>query len=63
MPRQPRGKRTTSAAGDVEVVSKNSNGDGSVYFEPPRTSKDGKARPGYWRASYRDADGKRRDAR
>ncbi len=60
MPRPPRGKRTTTASGEVEVVSKNSNGDGSVYFEPPRTSKDGKARPGYWRASYRDADGKRR---
>jgi integrase len=60
MPRQPRGKRTTTADGDVEVVSKNSNGDGSVYFEPERTSKEGKVRPGYWRASYRDAKGNRR---
>lgn len=60
MPRQPRGKRSTTADGDVEVVAKNANGDGSVYFEPTRTSKDGKVRPGYWRASYRDADGKRR---
>ncbi len=60
MPRQPRGKRTTTADGDIEVVSKNSNGDGSVSFEPERTSKDGKVRPGYRRASYRDAGGNRR---
>ena len=60
MPRQPRGKRSTTADGDVEVVAKNSNGDGSVYFEPASTSMAGKVRAGYWRASYRDADGKRR---
>ncbi len=60
MPRQPRGKRSTTPDGDIEVVSKNSNGDGSVYFEPASTSKAGKVRAGYWRASYRDADGKRR---
>lgn len=60
MPRQPRGKRSTTSDGHVEVVSKNSNGDGSVYFEPPSTSRAGKLRAGYWRASYRDVDGKRR---
>lgn len=36
MPKQPRGKRSTTTDGDVEVVAKNSNRDGSVYFEPAR---------------------------
>jgi len=36
MPRKPRAKRSTTAAGHVELVSKNANGDGSVYFEPAR---------------------------
>jgi hypothetical protein len=60
MPRQPRGKRSTTSDGDVEVVAKNSNGDGSVYFEPASKRSNGSTRPGYWRASYRDAAGKRR---
>ena len=60
MPRQPRGKRSTTADGDVQVVAKNANGDGSLYFEPARTDVAGKVRTGFWRASYRDADGKRR---
>jgi len=60
MPRQPRGKRSTTTDGEVEVVAKNSNGDGSVYFEPGRSRSNGSMRPGYWRASYRDAEGKRR---
>ncbi len=60
MPRKPRAKRSTTATGHVEVVSKNANGDGSVYFEPARMANDGKVRAGYWRASYRNADGERR---
>ncbi len=60
MPRAPRGKRSTTTDGGVEVVAKNSNGDGSVYFEPARPRASGAMRPGFWRASYRDADGKRR---
>lgn len=52
MPRQPRGKRSTTAdGGGVEVVSKNSNADGSVYFEPKRPRPNGSMRPGVWRAS------------
>ena len=38
-------------------MSKNSNGDGSVYFEPGRTEKDGRVRKGMWRATYRDVAG------
>ena len=58
MPRQPRGKRIGSDDHEFSVVSKNSNGDGSVYFEPGRTEKDGRVRKGMWRATYRDAAGK-----
>jgi len=58
MPRPPRGKRTVTAAGDVEVVAKNPNGDGSVYFEPPRVEKGGRERRGFWRATYRDNEGR-----
>ena len=58
MPRQPRGKRIGSDDHEFSVVSKNSNGDGSVYFEPGRTEKDGLVRKGMWRATYRDAAGK-----
>jgi len=58
MPRQPRGKRIGSDDHEFSVVSKNSNGDGSVYFEPGRTEKDGRIREGMWRATYRDAVGK-----
>lgn len=58
MPKQPRGKRIGSDDHEFSVVSKNSNGDGSVYFEPGRTEKDGRVRKGLWRATYRDAAGK-----
>ena len=40
------GKRIGSDAHEFAVVSKNSNGDGSVYFEPGRTEKDGRVRTG-----------------
>lgn len=58
MPKQPRGKRIESADGTFEVASKNGNGDGSVYFEPPSTEKSGRVRNGRWRATYRDENGK-----
>ncbi len=57
MPKQPRGKRIGSDDHEFAVVSKNSNGDGSVYFEPGRTETDGRVRKGKWRATYRDAAG------
>ena len=60
MPRAPRGKRIQAADGTVSVAAKNSNGDGSVYFEAPVVLPDGKTRPGRWRATYRDAAGKLR---
>lgn len=57
MPRGPRGKRV--AAGDgYSVAGKNSNGVGSVYFEPPSTRADGTVVEGRWRATYVDLDGK-----
>lgn len=58
MPKQPRGKRIGSDDHEFAVVSKNSNGDGSVYFEPGRTEKDGRVRKRKWRATYRDVAGK-----
>ena len=58
MPKQPRGKRIGSDDHEFAVVSKNSNGDGSVYFEPGRTEKSGRVRKGMWRATYRDGGGK-----
>jgi len=57
MPKQPRGKRIGSDDQEFAVVSKNSNGDGSVYFEPGRTEKGGRVRKGMWRATYRDVAG------
>jgi len=57
MPKQPRGKRIGSDDHEFAVVSKNSNGDGSVYFEPGRTEKGGRVRKGMWRATYRDVAG------
>ena len=57
VPKQPRGKRSGSDDHEFAVVSKNSNGDGSVYFEPGRTGKGGRVRKGMWRATYRDATG------
>lgn len=57
MPRGPRGKRV--AAGDgYAVVSKNSNGVGSVYYDMPSTRADGTVVKGRWRATYVDLDGK-----
>ncbi len=57
MPRGPRGKRV--AAGDgYAVVSKNSNGVGSVYYDTPSTRADGTVVKGRWRATYVDLDGK-----
>ena len=59
MARTPRGKRMT--VGDsVVVAGKNSNGDGSVYFESPSRRRDGRPIPGRWRATYVDRRGKRR---
>jgi integrase len=58
MPKRPRGKRSTTSDGDIEVVAKNPNGEGSVFYEP-RADKDGNEK-GLWRASYNDGEGKRR---
>jgi len=41
-----RGKRSTTSDGDIEVVAKNPNGDGSVFYEP-RFDKDGTEK-GIW---------------
>lgn len=57
MPRGPRGKRVV-AGGGYSVVSKNSNGVGSVYFEPPSTRADGTVVKERWRATYVDLDGR-----
>jgi len=57
MPKQPRGRRIGSDDHEFAVVCKNSNGDGSVYFESGRTEKDGRVRKGRWRATYRRAAG------
>ncbi|MEO6651399.1 MAG: hypothetical protein ABIP17_01925 [Ilumatobacteraceae bacterium] len=57
MPRGPKGKRV--AAGDgYAVAGKNSNGVGSVYFEPPSTRVDRTVVKGRWRATYVDLDHK-----
>jgi integrase len=58
MPRAPRGKRIVGADGAVEVAAKNSNGDGSVYFEAPKVGPNGKQKAGRWRATYRDERGR-----
>lgn len=60
MPRKPRGKRTTSGDGSMTVASKNPNGDGSVFYEPPTVRASGQSRPGRWRATFVDSDGKTR---
>lgn len=57
MPRGPRGKRVNAGDG-YSAVSKNSNGVGSVYFEPPSPRADGTVTKGRWRATYVDLDGK-----
>ena len=57
VPRGPRGKRVTAGDG-YSVAGKNSNGVGSVYFEPPSTRADGTVVKGRWRATYVDLDGK-----
>ncbi len=58
MPRTPRGKRTYSADGSMTVAAKNPNGGGSVFYEPPTLRADGRQRPGRWRATYVDGEGK-----
>ena len=58
MPRNPKGKRVVAADGGYSVVSKNSNRDGSVYFDAPSTRTDGTMVKGRWRATYVDLDGK-----
>lgn len=56
MPRGPKGKRVVAGDG-YSVAAKNSNGVGSVYFEPPSTRTDGTVVKGRWRATYVDLDG------
>ncbi len=60
MPRRPRGKRTSDDDGGYIVAAKNSNGDGSVYFEPPSQRANGTTTAGRWRATYRDNEGRLR---
>jgi integrase len=55
--RLPRGKRTTFGDGTHAVASKNPNGTGSVYFEPPKTLADGRTTNGRWRATWVDHTG------
>jgi integrase len=57
VPRGPKGKRVVAGDG-YSVAGKNSNGVGSVYFEPPSTRADGTVVRGRWRATYVDLDGK-----
>ena len=47
----PRSKRVTGPDGGTVVLRKNANGDGSVYWD---------ASGERWRATWRDASGKRR---
>jgi len=56
MPRGPKGKRVVADDG-YSVAGKNSDGIGSVYFEPPSTRADGTVVKGRWRATYVDLDG------
>lgn len=60
MPRGPKGKCIRSDSGSFSVAAKNQNGSGSVYFEPATTRMDGTVIAVRWRATYVDADGKRR---
>ncbi|HMS12472.1 MAG TPA: tyrosine-type recombinase/integrase [Microthrixaceae bacterium] len=60
MARKPRQKRTYLGDGSMSVAAKNPNGSGSVYYEPPSFRADGREKPGRWRATYTDADGKTR---
>jgi hypothetical protein len=54
-----RATRQAFNAGDGHsAAGKNSNGVGSVYFEPPSTRADGTVVKGRWRATYVDLDGK-----
>jgi integrase len=57
VPRGPKGKRVATGDG-YSVAGKNTNGVGSVYFEPPSTRADGAVVKGRWRATYVDLDGK-----
>ncbi len=58
MPRKPRGKRSSDHDGSFVVASKNSNGNGSIYYEPPSTRSDGTTINGRWRATYTGPDGR-----
>jgi integrase len=60
VPRSPKGKRIPSESGAFVVASKNHNGAGSVYFEPPAKRTSGTTTVGRWRATYLDAAGKLR---
>lgn len=60
MPRAPQGKRVMTADGSLAVVSKNPNGAGSVYYEAPSRRADGTPVGPRWRATYLDAEGRRR---
>lgn len=60
MPRSPRGKTNVSSDGTRTVVSKNPNGQGSVYYEEPKTPPGGRTSAGRWRATWTDHAGKRR---
>ncbi len=42
----------------MTVAAKNPNGAGSVFYEPPTIRANGRERPGRWRATYVDGDGK-----
>ena len=60
MPRPPQGKRMVGVDGSVAVVSKNPNGEGSVYFAAPSRRANGTIIAGRWAATFVDADGRRR---
>jgi hypothetical protein len=57
VPRRPKGKRVTDESGVVGVASKDPNGLGSVYYEPPTPRVDGTLIGARWRATYVDATG------
>ncbi len=56
MSRGPRGKRIAGGAG-YRVVSKNSNGVGSVYDDAPSARADGTVVKCRWRTTHVDLDG------
>jgi integrase len=60
VPRSPRGKRNPIGDGRHAVVSKNPNGNGSIYYEAPRERADGRKPAGRWRATWADHTGRTR---